>query len=92
MLAVSLASIVMQLDSSLPSNVHVSRFVRCQIASELLAGDSAAATIKRIELSLQVAVKSSPCVLFFDHVNVEPSARHTRETGRQLFFIGELSM
>ena len=38
------------------------------MSSQLIAGDSAAATIKRIELALQTASKCAPCVLFFNHV------------------------
>ncbi|CAF5061328.1 unnamed protein product, partial [Rotaria sp. Silwood1] len=39
------------------------------VSSQLLAGDSAAATMKRIEQSIQLAAKCTPCVLFFNHVN-----------------------
>ncbi|CAF2844366.1 unnamed protein product [Rotaria sp. Silwood2] len=39
------------------------------VSSQLFAGDSAAATIKRIEQSIQLAAKCTPCVLFFNHVN-----------------------
>ncbi|CAF0720144.1 unnamed protein product [Adineta steineri] len=39
------------------------------VSSQLFAGDSAAATVKRIEQAVQTAQKSTPCVLFFNHVN-----------------------
>ncbi|CAF4921168.1 unnamed protein product [Rotaria sp. Silwood1] len=39
------------------------------VSSQLLAGDSAAATMKRIEQAIQLAAKCTPCVLFFNHVN-----------------------
>ncbi|CAF3775209.1 unnamed protein product [Rotaria socialis] len=39
------------------------------VSSQLLTGDSATATIKRIEQVIQLAGKCTPCVLFFNHVN-----------------------
>ncbi|CAM4760651.1 unnamed protein product [Rotaria magnacalcarata] len=39
------------------------------VSSQLLTGDSAAATNKRIEQVIQIAGKCTPCVLFFNHVN-----------------------
>lgn len=39
------------------------------MASQLFAGDSAAATVKRIKQAVETARKCTPCVLFFNHVS-----------------------